>query len=108
MRLQWNSDSYSSLNMDWNELFLDLIKFKQQWGHFDFPQKYAKNPKIEVWVSQHSTQYRLLKDGKKSSISDEKISKLGKLGFQWNYSQQFALDMPCNMHLSALMKFKQY
>ena len=83
--LQWNSDSYSSLNMDWNELFLDLIKFKQQWGHFDFPQKYAKNPKLEVWVSQQSSQYRLLKVGKKSSISDEKISKLGKLGLQWNY-----------------------
>ena len=66
-------------------MFLDLIKFKQQWGHFDFSQKYATNPKLEVWVRQQSSQYRLLKGGKNYSISDEKISKLGKLGFKWNY-----------------------
>ena len=79
--------------MDWNALFLDLMKLKQQWGNCDVTQKYAKNPKLGGWERHQRSQYRMLKSGKKSSISDEKIAKLERLGFKWNHEKQLALDM---------------
>ena len=65
--------------MAWNELFSELLEFKQEWGHCDVLLKYAKNPELVLWVSTHICQYILLKSGKKYLISDEKIAQLEKL-----------------------------
>ena len=69
--------------------------------------KYANNPKLGGWASYQRNQYRLLKSGKKSFISDEKIELLEKLGFQWNYDSQLSLTKTCNERFSQLMMFKQ-
>ena len=61
-----------ALDITWKERFLDLIEFKKQWGQFDVPQRYAKNPKLGLWVIHHRSQYRLLKSGEKFLISDGK------------------------------------
>ena len=96
-----DSDSQLSLTMAWNEQFSELMKFNQQWGHCDFPQKYAKNPKLGQWVNHWRCQYRLLKSGKKSFTSYERISQLGKTAFQWNYDSQFSLTMAWNEHFQS-------
>ena len=67
--------------MAWNELFSELLEFKQEWGHCDVLLKYAKNPNLGKWVSEHRRQYRLLKSDDKSVISDERITQLEKTGF---------------------------
>lgn len=35
------------------------------------------------WVEHQRRQYRLLKEGKKSSMTDERIQQLEDLGFEW-------------------------
>ena len=49
-----------------------------------------------------------LKSGKKSSISDERIAKMERLGFKWNYDSQFSLTIAWNDQFSEIMKFKQH
>ena len=48
-----------------------------------------------------------MNSGKKSSISDEKIAQLEKLGFKYNDEKQLALDIAWNYHLSELIKFNK-
>ena len=68
--------NYLTLGITYNELFSGLLEFKQQWGHCGVPQKYAKSPKLVWWVRYMISQYRLLKSGRESFISDESIAKL--------------------------------
>ena len=104
---KWNSVSQLTLTKACNEQLSDLLQFKQQWRHCDVTQKYAKNLKLGFWERHQRSQYRLLKIGKKSSISDERISQLEKLGFQWNFVNYLKLNKACNKYLSELMNFKQ-
>ena len=67
--------------MAWNGLFPDIQAFKQQWGHCDVPQKYAKNQNLGLCVNQQRCQYRLLKSGNNSFISDERMAQLEYLDF---------------------------
>ena len=67
----------------WNRHFSELQEFKKEWGHCNVPHKYDKSPKLGSSVSTQRTQYSMLKRGKKSTISDEKVEKLEELGFQW-------------------------
>merc|ERR1739838_616068 len=90
---KWKYEKQSTLSIVWNERLSDLLEFKQQWGHCNVPQKYAKNPKLGRWVGYQRSQYRLLKSGRESFISDERIAQLEKLGFQWNSGNQLAPTM---------------
>ena len=39
-------DSQLIPNTTWNEQLSELLEFKQQWGHCDFPQKYSKDSNL--------------------------------------------------------------
>ena len=58
-------------------------------------------------MSNQRKQYRLLKSGKKSFISNEMIVQLEIVGFQWNSDRQLALNTAWNERLSELLDFKQ-
>ena len=47
------------------------------------PQRYQANPQLGTWVHTQRRQYKLLSDGKKSSMTQDKISALDALGFIW-------------------------
>ena len=49
----------------------------------------------------------MLKSGKEYFVSDERISKLKKLGFQWNYDSQSSLTIFWNERFSEITSFKQ-
>ena len=71
-----------ALFMTWNEQPLKLMEFKQQLGQCDVTPKYAKNPNLCLFMIHYRSQYRKLKSRKKSTIRDERISQLAKIGFQ--------------------------
>ena len=79
---KWNYDSHLSLTIAWNERLSEITSFKQLWCHCDTPQKRSKNPKLGDWARNKRSQYRMLKSGKKSLISDEKTAQLERLGFK--------------------------
>ena len=41
------------------------------------------NPKLGTWVHTQRRQYKLMLEGKKSAMNEEKIAALDSLGFTW-------------------------
>ena len=64
----------------WDDHFLDLVEYKNKNGDVDVPQLY---PVLGHWVHRQRRGYRQKKQGKPSSLTQERIEKLVKLGFKW-------------------------
>ena len=69
----WNPDEDY-----WNEMFQELIKYKEKYGDCNVPQSYPHNPKLGHFVSVNRRGY------KKGKLDSGKVEKLSQLGFEWN------------------------
>eukprot|EP00804_Cyclotella_cryptica_P027077 CCRYP_013615-RB/>CCRYP_013615-RB protein AED:0.42 eAED:0.62 QI:0/-1/0/1/-1/0/1/0/114 len=47
------------------------------------PQRYQANPQLGTWVHTQRRQYKLMQEGKKSSMTQDKIDALNAVGFVW-------------------------
>ena len=61
-----------------DEHFQDLLEFKSQFGHTVVPQHY---PGLGRWVKQMRREFKLMKEGKRSTMTPEKVLKLADIGF---------------------------
>ena len=69
----------------WNKKFHQLQKYATENGHCMVPQKH---PHLGKFVKAQRSSYRLMKMGKKSSMTLERIKKLNSIGFVWNVSNR--------------------
>ena len=67
----------------WVEKIADLIAYRQKHSNCDVPCNYAENPRLATWVKCQRRQYKLMVDGKPSSMTPERIHELESLGFRW-------------------------
>lgn len=67
----------------WNERFNELLEYKKHHGDCLVPQRYPQNPQLGVWVNKQRAEYKLFKEGKKSSMTKERIQALESVGFIW-------------------------
>ena len=51
-------------------------------GHCNIPQKF-ENKQLAAWTRTQKQQYKLLKEGKLSHMSQARIDRLNELGFEW-------------------------
>ena len=66
----------------WLHHYEQLKKYKEKHGNCNVP---VKHEQLGRWVSNHRRNYRLLKQGKSSSMSDDHIRRLESIGFLlWN------------------------
>eukprot|EP00978_Attheya_sp_CCMP212_P027180 scaffold90839_cov45-Attheya_sp.AAC.1 len=74
----------------WDVRFQELVDFKKIKGHTNVPQR--SGPLLN-WVKTQRSQYRLLKEGKDSSLTIDRCEKLESIGFQFklhpHWDQQF-------------------
>ena len=65
------------------------------------PQRYQANPQLGTWVHTQRRQYKLLMEGKKSSMTKEKAKALESLGFFWTATKTNAqkLQLPTKSDL---------
>jgi len=68
----------------WNERFAALAKFKSQFGHCMVPARYSADPRLGHWVMTQRRQFHLMRKGRPSSMTLERISKLESLEFAWS------------------------
>lgn len=68
----------------WSEKFEDLCEFRRFYGHCHVPHYYQRNAPLAQWVKRQRYQYKLKVDGKRSTLSDERVRLLNKIGFIWN------------------------
>eukprot|EP00586_Coscinodiscus_wailesii_P016132 CAMPEP_0172514972 /NCGR_PEP_ID=MMETSP1066-20121228/264299_1 /TAXON_ID=671091 /ORGANISM="Coscinodiscus wailesii, Strain CCMP2513" /LENGTH=570 /DNA_ID=CAMNT_0013295857 /DNA_START=73 /DNA_END=1785 /DNA_ORIENTATION=- len=78
----------------WQEFFDKLVEFKSRKGHCYVPSCFPEDPTFGKWVARQRQQYNKLKEGKPSQITEERISMLESIGFQWT-----AMSGPVNGEL---------
>jgi len=72
----------------WNRKFGELKAYKRLFGNCMVPQRYQPNPKLGTWVHTQRRQYKLMLEGKKSAMNNEKITALDSIGFFWMAKQK--------------------
>jgi hypothetical protein len=77
-------EDVSFSNATWNERFAKLENFAKEYGNCLVPQHYKKDPKLGYFVKNQRRQYKLMMDGTKSSMTEEKKQRLDSIGFAWN------------------------
>lgn len=79
---EWSPDL--KLHDLWQQRYKELIEFKELNGHCNVPQRSQENKQLAAWVNAQRTQYKKKSEGKKSSITLERIELLEKIDFQWS------------------------
>lgn len=67
----------------WNEKFKELCEYQQEHGNCHVPTKYRQNTALGRWVSTQRSDYKKFQEGKKSTMTEDKISRLESIGFAW-------------------------
>ena len=81
---QWSSQLDRD-TVQWDARFQELKKYKETHGDCNVPNKHKS---LGTWVHTQRQYYRLLKEGKYSHMSDDRIQKLESIGFQWSCNQR--------------------
>jgi len=85
----------------WLSSYQELKEYKDEYGDCIVPRGFPLNPRLASWVAEQRKQYKLLKDGKNSSITPKRIELLEELDFAWN-----AQEAAWERHISDLKKFR--
>jgi len=65
----------------WEERFEQLLQFKSKKGHARVPQNYKENSALGSWVSKQRKEYKKMKDGKNTLMTQERAFKLFQIDF---------------------------
>lgn len=68
---------------NWDKRLAELKQFVQQNGHARVPQHYKENRKLGKWVAKQRYELTLIKTGKPSQLTKERMNQLDALGFSW-------------------------
>lgn len=82
----WDASAISRFtkdNLQWQEMYKTLLKYFEENGHCRVPRGYAKNRKLATWVNNQRSQHKRMMEGNASSMSEQKIQQLEKIGFDW-------------------------
>mmetsp|Transcript_24877 Transcript_24877/g.53664 ORF Transcript_24877/g.53664 Transcript_24877/m.53664 type:complete len:789 (-) Transcript_24877:315-2681(-) len=80
----FNVLSFYENNRSWEDHYAVLLKFKEgNNGSARVPLKYKADLRLGKWVQSQRQQYKLLREGKKSKLTEERIEKLESAGFEW-------------------------
>ena len=85
--------------VSWQKRFEELEAFKVEHGHCNVPKNTA-NLQLGKWVGKQRYEYKLRKEDKKSQITDDRVTKLESLGFEWS------LNVPWEERFEDLKAFK--
>jgi len=74
----------------WNEQFEVLQQYKKDDGDCHVPQSYTTKDGVNLgrWVHNQRLQYKKFQEGKPSSMTQERIETLERIGFPWSSSQK--------------------
>lgn len=82
-----DSGHSSVLDSNWKKRLDELKKYRQEHGDCSVPKRYKPNTALGYWVNTQRKHYKLKQEGKKSTMTDERIQELEKLGFAWNQNE---------------------
>lgn len=68
----------------WSEKFAELCAYKDAMGHCLVPHTFSENLPLARWVKRQRYQYKLMRDGKSSTMTEERVKALEDIGFVWD------------------------
>lgn len=68
----------------WDQKLLELRTFRKRHGHSLVPHTYPPNPQLARWVKRQRRQYKLMQDGKASTMTPDRVEILEQDGFVWD------------------------
>ena len=68
----------------WEDRYRDLQKYAHEHGNCNVPTKYRVDTALGRWVSTQRKQYKEMKAGKRTLLTQERAQRLEALGFRWN------------------------
>jgi len=77
---------WDSREARWQEIFEELIEYKQKNGDCIVPSNYSSNTRLASWVKQQRREYKLFQEGRSSNMTHQRILILEKYGFNWRPS----------------------
>mmetsp|Transcript_12105 Transcript_12105/g.18207 ORF Transcript_12105/g.18207 Transcript_12105/m.18207 type:complete len:477 (+) Transcript_12105:225-1655(+) len=80
----WVPDGLTRKQYLWDYMFEELQSYKVEHGHCNVHVNQNSGGELGTWVATQRQQYRLLKEGKTSCMTDERVRRLESLGFQWS------------------------
>lgn len=81
----------------------ELEEYKKIHGNVDVPLKYEKNMPLGAFVNNQRSEYRKLRKGEPSSMTDSKIRQLEGMGFHWSVRET---RTPWTSRLKELKAYK--
>jgi hypothetical protein len=72
----------------WGERLEQLIQYKKENGDCLVPDGFAANPKLARWVREQRGQFKNLRDGKPSHMTQERMAALNELNFTWSLREK--------------------
>jgi hypothetical protein len=68
----------------WFERYQELCRFYQKHGHCLVPHNFEGNPALAQWVKRQRHQHKLKKQGRHSTLTDQREAALEQLHFVWD------------------------
>jgi len=68
----------------WAEKFEELCEYKDKYQHCLVPHTYHENLALARWVKRQRYQYKLMMEGKSSTMTQDRVKALEDIGFVWD------------------------
>jgi hypothetical protein len=68
----------------WSDKFSELCQFKKENGHCCVPRTFKENVALGRWVKRQRHQNKLKQEGRPSTMTDERVLALERIGFVWD------------------------
>jgi len=93
-KVKTDKDNSTRSNAVFNKRCNQLLRFKEEFGHCNVPQRYADNPSMGKWCNGTRSAYKNTRKGIKATrnLSQDRIECLEEIGFQWqgvDYGEAF-------------------
>ena len=89
-------DQFINNQAFWEAKFAELLAYAAEHGDCNVPRRFEANRELGTWVGTQRQQYRLLMEGKRSSMTEERITRLNEIGFVWDTSHLGAWQLNPN------------
>ena len=74
-------NSNGTNNNFWNNKLIEPTDYKRKFKHTNVPTRYTQNKPLGTRVSNQRREYKHINEGKTSSLTNERIESMNKLGF---------------------------
>merc|ERR1711879_1023408 len=79
----WCLSDTDESEVSWRQRVKELKQYRAEHGDCSVPQNYEDDPDLRSWVVSQRRNFRKLKQGKASPLTEERVKELNTLGFVW-------------------------